>query len=240
MCWLSARSELKIFGLASSSERSLTPYWRERARAISSASIESRPSPSPKSGAFGAMSSGRISISSVVTINRASSSSCTSSGNLSMLPFSLALQGAQLRPYCLIQVLDPAVVVLVDGLALRVVVEVAAVLVLDAVGLRRVLDVDRRHVLAHVERAKDQAGLHLLHLPAERGTGANDRFADLVERRIGLACRHRHFRQVVDRHVTRAGRDRDRDDERQNYFGSSRPHAISPLERNVFFTAASV
>src|SRR6266404_4258760 len=153
MCWFSARSELKIFGLASSSERSFTPYWRETASATSSTSIESSPSPSPNSGALGAMSSGRISSSSVATIMRASSSSCTSIGNLSMLRFSLALQGAQLRPYRLIQVLHPAVVVLVNGLA--VVVEIAAVLVLDAVGPRRVVHVDHRHVLAQGERAED-------------------------------------------------------------------------------------
>src|SRR5262245_59302043 len=72
----------------------------------------------------------------------------------------------------LVQVLDPAVVVPVDGAVLRL--EAAAVFVLDAVGLGVVLDVDHGEVLAQREPAAHLPGPFRLNLPAKARGRAQD------------------------------------------------------------------
>jgi len=82
MCWLRLRRELKILALFLLSDRSLTPYALEIASAISSTSIESRPSPSPYKGAVGLTCAGSISSLRVVTMTRANSSSSAVSASI--------------------------------------------------------------------------------------------------------------------------------------------------------------
>src|SRR6185295_19631919 len=115
--------------------------------------MESRPRPSPNSGATGSTCSGGESRLTTSAINRAISISKARGSTAALLPgrtlaircsapAPAALEGGDLDANGLVQILHPAVVVAVDRLVLRDVTQVGAVPVGDVVGLGVVGNVD--------------------------------------------------------------------------------------------------
>ena len=78
----------------------------------------------------------------------------------------LVTESAQASPDRSIQILDPPIVVRMDGPSRRVVIEVLAAVINDAIGSGAVGDVHDRRVAAEVQRAGDLTGPHDLHFPA--------------------------------------------------------------------------
>src|ERR1700674_1807753 len=179
MCRARLRSEAKIFPLSGSSERSFTAYFCSIAIDNSSMSSESRPSPAPKSGASGSMSSGATpSRCSDSTIRRASSGSPSCATIMDPVGEVPALQARELGADPALEVLHPAVVVLVDAAVGRP--QVLAALELDAVLGGAVGDVHDRRVRAKVEGALQAAGTDVNHAPAQSAARGDDGLPDLA------------------------------------------------------------